>query len=420
MKINEGKLQKVVGFDPHPAQKEILECKNREILVCAGRRFGKSVLAAYLALKELLQPKKRVWLVAPNYDLSQIVFDITLQWLLKIATSGKTVEVKKRPFPTITTAFGSILECKSVENPVGLLGRATDLIIMDEAARIPEDIWNVYLFPTTHDKRGKVVFISTPLGQNWFYHKFIQLKEEGSAFQFPSNANPYFPKEEWERAQKFLPERVFLQEYMASFLPEAASIFRGVDEIINENALEDPKPGHFYIMGVDLAKYRDFTVLVVIDKVTNKVVAFDRFKEINYPLQKMRIVALAKRYNNAKVIIDSTGVGDPIVDDLKNEGLWIEDFKIEGKSKTQLIDKLSIFIEQKAIIIPPIEALINELKVFSCEMTRAGNIIYTAPQGYHDDCVFALALAVWGLTSTNPSLQQRSPIKPFKRKFEYA
>jgi len=98
MKINEEKLQKVIGFEPHPAQKEILECKNREILVCAGRRFGKSVLAAYLALKELLQPKKRVWLVAPNYDLAQIVFDITLQWLLKIATSGKTVELRKDHF----------------------------------------------------------------------------------------------------------------------------------------------------------------------------------------------------------------------------------------------------------------------------------------------------------------------------------
>jgi hypothetical protein len=135
------------------------------------------------------------------------------------------------------------LQCKSTENPVSLLGRATDLIIVDEAARVSESIWNEYLFPTTHDRAGRTLFISTPFGQNWFYKKYLELKEKKAAFQFPSNANPYFPKEEWERAKSQLPERVFMQEYMASFLPEAASLFRGIDEIISEAALENPIPG---------------------------------------------------------------------------------------------------------------------------------------------------------------------------------
>jgi len=417
--INEQKLQTIIGFEPHSAQREILACKNREIIVCAGRRFGKSLLASYIGLKELLGKRKRIWIVAPNYDLTQIVFDTILKWLLKIAISGRTVDVKRRPFPQITTAFGSILECKSTENPISLLGRATDLIIVDEAARISESIWNEYLFPTTHDRAGRTIFISTPCGQNWFYKKFLQLKEEGAAFQFPSNANPHFSQEEWERAKRLLPERVFLQEYLATFLPEAASLFRGVDEIVQQDAFSNPIPGHYYIIGVDLAKYQDFTVFIVLDKISHKVVAFDRFKEINYPLQKMRLIALAKKYNNAKIIIDSTGLGDPIVDDLRHEGLLVEDFKFTGKSKMQLIDKLSIFIEQKGIIIPPIEELINELKVFSYEISDAGNIKYTAPKGFHDDCVMALALATWGLQSPEPMKEIRKKDFNFKRRFEY-
>jgi len=417
--INEKKLQTIIGFEPHLAQREILTCKNREIIVCAGRRFGKSLLASYIGLKELLEKKKRIWVVSPNYDLSLIIFDAILKWLLKIATSGRTIDIKKRPFPQITTAFGSILECKSTENPTGLLGRATDLIIVDEAARIPESIWNEYLFPTTHDRAGKAIFISTPCGQNWFYKKFLQLKEEKAAFQYHSNVNPHFSQEEWERAKRLLPERVFLQEYLATFLPEAASLFRGVDEIIQQDAFSAPIAGHYYIIGVDLAKYQDFTVFIVLDRTTHKVVAYDRFQEINYPLQKMRLIALAKKYNNAKVIIDSTGLGDPIADDLRHEGLLVEDFRFTGKSKMQLIDKLSIFIEQKGIIIPPIPELIDELKIFSYEISDAGNIKYTAPRGFHDDGVIALSLAVWGLISPTPQVQLQRSVPTYHRKFDY-
>jgi len=419
MEINEKKLQTIIGFEPHPAQQEILNCQGREMIVCAGRRFGKSLLTSYIGLKELLGKRKRIWIVAPNYDLTLIVFDTILKWLLKIATSGRTVEVKKRPFPQITTAAGSILECKSTENPVGLLGRATDLIIVDEAARISESIWNEYLFPTTHDRAGRTIFISTPAGQNWFYKKFLQLKEEKAAFQFPSNVNPHFSQEEWERAKRLLPERIFMQEYLATFLPEAASLFRGVDEIIQQDAFSAPIAGHYYIIGVDLAKYQDFTVFIVMDKTTHKVVAYDRFQEINYPLQKMRLIALAKKYNNAKVIIDSTGLGDPIADDLRHEGLLVEDFKFTGKSKMQLVDKLSIFIEQKGIIIPPIPELIDELKIFSYEISDAGNIKYIAPRGFRDDCVMALGLAVWGLISPEPMREIRKEYSGFKRRFDY-
>ena len=420
MAIDDEKLQNLIGFRLHPKQKEILNCKEREIIVCAGRRFGKSLLASYIALKELLDYGKRIWIVAPNYDLTQIIFDNIVTWLFKISPSGKTVEIKKRPVPQIITARNSILECKSAENPVSLLGRSTNLIIVDEAARVPESIWNQYLFPTTHDRTGRAIFISTPFGQNWFYQKFLELKEKKSAFHFTSQDNPYFGKEELERARKSLPERVFLQEYLASFLPEAASLFRGVDEIVSEDCLEEPKPGHFYILGVDLGRYEDFTVLTVVDRETNKVVYFERFQKIDFPFQKTRIISVSRKYNLAKIIIDSTTLGSPIAEDLKREGMIVEDYTFSGQSKIKLIEKLMIFIEQKAITIPPIPELIEELKVYSYELSERGNVTYSAPKGFKDDCVISLALAVWGLTSPikrEVVLERSQPL--VKRKFEY-
>ena len=151
-------------------------------------------------------------------------------------------------------------------------------------------------------------------------------------------------------------------------------------------------------MGVDLGKHEDFTVLTIIDKWNNNVVYWDRFKEIDYPFQKARIKAVALRYNNARIIVDSTGVGEPIRDDLSREGLFVDDFKFTNKSKKELIEKLSIFIEQKMLYIPPKDELTDELKAFGYHLTDSGNVVYKAPQGLHDDSVISLALSVWGLS----------------------
>ena len=381
-----------------------IEVDNKDKLYLAGKQLvptHNSAICAYIALKTLLQDNKRIWIVAPTYDLTQKVFDYLVRWFVKVAPS-QSQGISYRPFPKIRTAKGSWVECKSAENPTGLLGEELDLRIVDECSRIARRVEETYLFPTTASRKGRSFYISTPFGQNWFYEKTRSCKnsEDGAYFHFKSKDNPFFPIEEWVRAREKLPAQVFAQEYEASFLPDAAAVFRGIDEIIKDNAESDVMIGHRYIMGVDLGKHEDFTVLTIIDKWNNNVVYWDRFKQIDYPFQKSRIKATALRYNNARIIVDSTGVGDPIKDDLSREGLFVDDFKFTNKSKKELVEKLSIFIEQKNVWIPPIEILIDELKSFGYHLTDAGNVIYRAPQGQHDDAVVSLALAVWGLTGS--------------------
>jgi len=410
MPFSEKKIQDKIGFEPHKEQQEVLRYDGRETTLCCGRRWGKSKLCAYLALKVLLETEKKIWIVSPTYDLSQKVFEYLVQWLIKMFPKHASQMISYRPFPRIKTLNGSILECKSAENPTGLLGEELDLLIVDEASRISKRVYETYLFPTTASRQGKTVFISTPFGKNWFYYKWIENNQRKGSFRFQSKGNPYFPIEEWERARQILPEKVFKQEYLAEFLEGAASVFRGVREIINDTCLKDAVPKRFYVMGVDLGKHHDFTVLTIIDKITYEVVYFDRFKQIDWPLQKARIIAAARRYNSSRVIIDSTGIGDPISDDLKREGLLVDDFRYTNKSKQQLIEKLSVFIEQKSIIIPPQEELIDELESFGYYITDAGNVKYQAPEGLHDDCVNSLALAVWGLQG-----RAQKPMTPLEK-----
>jgi len=290
--------------------------------------------------------------------------------------------------------FNSWLECKSIDNVNSLLGEELDLCISDEASRFPPDIYERYISARLASRQGKHFAISTPFGKNWFYRNHLKAD---AAFQFSSRDNPHFPESEWERAKSILPEMIFKQEYEAKFLDDAASVFRGINECISDNCLRDVEAGHSYLMGVDIGKVEDFTVVTVIDRQTNNVVYIDRFNKIDYPFQKARIVSIAQRYNRARVVIDSTTIGAPIKDDLERSGVYIDDFKFSNKTKRELIEKLSIFIEQKSLKIPNDPILIDELESFGYRLTESGNITYSAPHGQHDDTVCSLALAVWNL-----------------------
>jgi len=138
--------------------------------------------------------------------------------------------------------------------------------------------------------------------------------------------------------------------------------------------------------------------------VTRKVVARERFQEVSWTEQKSRILSLSHKYNDALTVVDSTGVGDPICEDLQmsNISLHYEDgkpgVKFTNVKKNQLIDNLAIAIEQRLITFPSeYPELIQELSDFEYQITDAGNITYSAPDGKHDDCVISLALAVWAL-----------------------
>jgi len=402
--ISDAKLKERIGFTPHPAQQHILDNMKRFTVISAGRRFGKSNLCAYLALRELMATNRNIWIVSPTYDLSQKVFNYISRWIGQCFP--KTFRIQSAPHSIVRSPTGSILEAKSTENKEGLMGEELDLLIDDEASAQGKDIWETFLYPTLANRKGRAMFISTPKGQNWFYRLYQKGTPEGrvheknkdyTSFLYSSKDSPHFPIDEWENAKITLPKDIFDQEYRAIFLSDAAAVFRNVEECAG-GVLKDPEQGHLYVAGVDLGKFQDFTVVTIIDLTDHNVVYFDRFQSIGYPLQKRRIVAAARKYNNAIVTIDATGQGVPIADDLEADGLTVNDYQYTNKSKSELISKLSIYIEQNRIVYPPNAILIDELRSFGYTKTAGGRFQYGAPEGQHDDMVNSLALAVWELS----------------------
>jgi hypothetical protein len=405
-RLNPDKFYERIGFIPHAAQQKVIDAyldeSVRDIVFAGGARLGKSICCAMIALMELLHDNRRIWLVAPDYNLAGKVFS-HIETMIATGFPESELKVTRRIPQRIDTKWGSWLECKSAENPTSMLGEELDLIIMDECSRIHEEVWDSYLRQRLTTRQGKSIKISTPKGQNWFWRNWKQAKDnpDGRAFQFPTNINPTFPKEEWEREKTRTPEKIFQQEFEASFLPGSAGIFTNIDKCI-KGELEDYTEKHIYTMGVDLGRYEDFTVITVIDRMTNHLVYFDRFNLIDWSIQKKIITEVADKYQNPSMFIDATAitVGDAYVNELADAGYNVFGYKISSNlTKRQLVEKCVTMVNQKQISFPDVDDLVDELNAFTYNISDGGIIRYQAPEGMHDDAVISLCLACWDLDS---------------------
>lgn len=382
-----------IRYRPHEYQRTFHSSKARFRLFIAGRRGGKTLAAAQEAARLALSiPGGIGWIVAPTYPISRVAW----RQFLKILPRP-LVKSQNKAERIVELVNGHIVECRSAHKPEDLVGEGLDWLWIDEAARVKREAWEESLRPTLTDKKGRAFFTTTPRGRNWVWELYClgqdRLQPEYENFHFPTSANPHIDPAEIELARKTLPEMVFRVEYMAEFLDDVNQVFRYVRRQAT-GAFEGPVLGGSYVMGADLAKHVDFTVLTVLRVDTGSVVAWDRFNEIDWSLQKQRIIALAQKYR-ATVLLDSTGVGDPVFDDLRRSGVRVEGYQFTSASKAQLVEYLAMAIEQGRVVYPPIPELINELESFEYELTRAGGIKYGAPPGQHDDCVMSLALAAW-------------------------
>lgn len=284
---------------------------------------------------------------------------------------------------------------RSCDNPDSLRSEGIDVLWMDEGGQIKEEAWTLALRPALMDKKGIAFFTGTPKGKNWYFQLWTRGQDpEQTDYQswcFSSLDNPHIDPREVEDFARDMPERAYQQEILAEFLDEVGSVFRNVDSHVR-GSLEEPRKKAYY-MGVDLAKHVDYTVLCVIDN-DGHLCAFDRFSRLDWVLMMERIVNLARKYN-AHVLIDSTGIGDPIFDELSRMHVHVEGYKFTNASKKDLIENLSIMLDNDEVSYPDLPLLVNELKLFGYSVTAGGTVHYGAPESYHDDCVISLALAAW-------------------------
>ena len=393
----------VINYTPHEAQREIHEARPARFrTVCCGRRFGKTMLAAaeLLDCAALVAAGDYGWIAPTYWTASRGIeaFALIAPGLVKM----------KGQNPVIGHFSGPLGDCRfifcSTDNEDSIPGLGFQGIVLDECAQIERRKYDVSIRPTISQTSGWQLAISTPRGRNWFYDLHTRGMEGGDpsyrSFVFPSDANPFFPRGEMGLARDTLPQDVFRQEYLAEFLEDSAGVFRGVDACLiqgmGEESHAEARRTRSVIVGVDVAKHTDWTVCIAMDAKTGLCLGMERFNQLDWPVQRERIAEFAKRWGG-RVVMDATGVGDPVYDDLCRVLPQVEGFRITAHSKREIVQGLMVAVEQRRVSWPAAwEILTGEMKRYEYEIGPTGQISYSAPSGYHDDCVIALALAVWG------------------------
>ena len=260
----------LLGIEAIPSQIAIINAVNSKKyrFVCAAisRRQGKTYIANILGQLVSLVPGCHILVMSPNYNLSQISFDLQRQLLKHFDLEVAKDNAKDR---VIELTNGSTIRMGSVNQVDSTVGRSYDFIIFDEAALADgERAFNVALRPTLDKAESKALFISTPRGRNNWFSRFYQ---RGFNDEYPEwcsvhatwQDNPRATTEDIDEAKKTMSEAEFNQEYMADF-----NVFEGqIWKFDYENCVADLSEMEFrncdVISGLDVG-FKDPTAYLVI------------------------------------------------------------------------------------------------------------------------------------------------------------
>jgi len=200
-----------------------------------------------------LSKPARIAYIARNYQQAR---DIAWDMLLKemrgaiISTNDSRLELKIRNIQ----GSESLILLRGWESIENLRGQAFDFLCIDEVAFMKNfwSNWEEILRPTLTDRKGSVLFGSTPNGFNHFYDLCNKELVDSTykTFHFTSWDNPYLPREEIEQAKATLPEEVFLQEYEASFQKKSGLVYKEFQRSLHLYD-ELPKMELIKVAGVD-------------------------------------------------------------------------------------------------------------------------------------------------------------------------
>ncbi len=360
----------------------------RYVLIEASTKSGKTVGCLVWLIEQAMRSKagRNWWWVAPSYGQTKIAYRRAKRGLDPDLYESSDTEL------SLTLRNGAVLWFKTAEKPDNLYGEDVDGAVIDEATRCREEAWHA-IRSTLSATRGPIRIIGNVKGRtNWAY-QMARRAEKGSpdmAFHRIVSADAVaagiLTSDEIADAKRQLPEAVFRQLYEAEPAEDEGNPF-GIDAIRACIApMTDASP---VCWGWDLAKSEDWTVGVALDAGLHTC-GFERFQK---PWEET-FRSIEDRAGMTKALVDSTGVGDPIVERLKRAGGDYEAFVFTQQSKQKLMEGLAVAIQHREITFPQGPITI-ELESFRYEYTRTG-VRYSAPSGEHDDCVMALALAVMG------------------------
>lgn len=400
------------GFDATPYQAKFLRDPSKRIVLRWSRQSGKSTFLAIRALYyAMTHPETLTLLVAPSLRQSMITRDKIEDQLMRVPLGIRRLFVRKLLRTVVTFKNGSRIIALP-NSPQLLRGYTAHTVICDEAAFFVEDelvFYNV-LYPMLATTDGTLIVSSTPWGRDSIFYRFCNSPEFSrhvvtwrDAVEAGLTTQGFI-----EEMRLSLTPDQFQREFEAEFTEDADTwlpqslIAKCIDPDLEFFDFNQKQKGEFYV-GADFGKHQDYSVVAVIQKIENRlnIVHVHRFKlETPYASVIGYIKTLSERWGHvAKVCCDISGVGDYIVEDMKNGGIQgVEGIQFTAPQK----EKVATILKQKMLDglfkLPYDRDLIAELNVEGYELRKTGNIIFSHPEGTKDDRFWAVALACYAAT----------------------
>ena len=438
-------------YSPSDWQLAVHQCPARYRILVSGRRAGKSMCTShdliYQAINEA--PAGSPFLFAANvWPETHRSYDNTRAALERIELQAQTLAGYPKPSLKaksiiyageeksrfrLNLANGTYVEFKSGQEPDNLRGPGYYELVLDEFSEMSSEVWDKVLRPTLAERRGKALISGTPKGRGGAFWRLFQMGNHGNlhadvalrdipgiplyspspdpklidpeyqSFHFPTWANPLINDAEMHKLKKDMSELAFKQEMMAEFLEEGSGVFRNIRACM-KGEFEPPRVGERYILGYDPARKRDFAAMGIMSRERRHVVWWKIVNGMTWPQQLDLVEREARKYH-AKIVMDSTGLGDPVSQMLQHRGLIVEDVKFANISKQQLIENAALMLEHGECSYPEAcEMLVDQLEKYAFTVTALGRIQYSAPSGENDDAVTALCLMCWGVRNTGQFL----------------
>lgn len=378
-----------------PYQREALFRPERYAVVEATTKAGKTVGCMVWLTEQAMRGKagQNFWWIAPIFPQAKIVFRRLKRSLPREVYTANETEL------TITLRNGAVIWFRGADKPDSLYGEDVFAAVIDEASRCKEEAWHA-VRSTLTATRGPIRIVGNVKGRrNWAYMmaRKAEAGEPGMSYAKITAHDAVkagiLKAAEVEDARRQLPDAVFRELYEAEPSDDAGNPFglAAIRACVEPLSTRPPRA-----FGLDLAKGGDWCVLIGLDE-TGGCCKVERWQG-PWEGTIQRVLAAAR---SVATLVDSTGVGDPVLEALQRQGrdsgARFEGYVFSAPSKQRLMEGLAVAIQQRRVSFPG-GPVLAELEAFEYVYTRTG-VHYSAPEGLHDDCVCALALAVQHLTS---------------------
>ena len=442
--------ENVLNLKPFSYQVPLLEDQSKRIVVCAGRRTGKSLICSAKGLwYAFANPKSSILIVSATQRQSSLMFDNIAGFVEESALLRESVTRNTRTLMRFTNGSQiNALPCG--HHGYFLRGMNAHLVIVDEANFVPEEVIKEVINPMLATTSGTSILISTPFDrQHYFYKAFNNPKY--SRYHFKSLDSPLVSPEFLLEQREEIGDFGYRREYEAEFVDDDRTYFptellrscvhvcdlkQGPCSYCNFLSGKVEKPCGELFAGYDVGGLADPAALVVIErnrivdpndpnrrKTVYRVVLEKTFldstrKKLGTGLEKiddqkdqdrydvytkftLQVAEVHKKLGFQRLLVDSTGNGSPIVSHCRDLKLPASGLVFSQKAKEDILTNLRLALEGRRIVLPDWIDLLASLNCIVADRSRTGSYSFDHLRGTHDDLAYALALALWVATQNS-------------------